>query len=99
MLQALFGDLDEGVKLAAQVKARKDILTTAGGDTAMQLAQLVALEYLVGVAMPARIKEVHISGFFLTEKCPLDSPVFGMSWFNSRVVMRMILTWVRLLSP
>ncbi len=60
MLQALFGELDEGVKLAAQVIAHKDILTTAGSDTAMQLAQLVALEYLLGVAMPARIKEVHI---------------------------------------
>ncbi|BDA48496.1 Eukaryotic translation initiation factor 5 [Coccomyxa sp. Obi] len=58
LYEALFGDLDEGVKLAAQVKARKDILTTAGGDTAMQLAQLVALEYLLGVATPARIKEV-----------------------------------------
>lgn len=66
-LQALFGNLDEGVKVAGQVKARKDILLAAGSDTAMQLAQLVALEYLLGTAIPARIKEVHFSTFLL---CP-----------------------------
>ncbi|KAK9917141.1 hypothetical protein WJX75_001258 [Coccomyxa subellipsoidea] len=58
LYEALFGDLDEGVKVAGQVKARKDILLAAGSDTAMQLAQLVALEYLLGTAIPARIKEV-----------------------------------------
>ncbi len=77
-LQALFGDLDEGVKLAAQVKARKDILTIAGSDTAMQLAQLVALEYLLGVAMSDRIKEVHISCLF-SDKC-LDTSVCNTRW-------------------
>ncbi|CAL8460896.1 g427 [Coccomyxa elongata] len=35
-------------------QARKDIMTTVGGDTIMQL---VDLEYLLGVPMPARIKE------------------------------------------
>jgi hypothetical protein len=65
--QALFGDLDEFVKLAAEVKAKKDILEAAGGDHAMQLAQLVALEHLIGVAVPFRTKEVSISSLFLRD--------------------------------
>lgn len=59
--QALFGDLDEGEKMAGHAKASKDILTAAGSDTAMQLAQLVALEYFLGVATPSRVKEVCLS--------------------------------------
>jgi len=40
------------------VKAKKDILEAAGGEPALQLAQLVALEFLLGVALPSRAKEV-----------------------------------------
>ena len=56
--QALFGAVDDDAKLAGAVKAAKPVLSAAGGEPALQLAQLVALEYLLGVAAPARAKEV-----------------------------------------
>ncbi len=57
-LQALFGAVDDDAKLAGAVRAAKPVLAAAGSEPALQLAQLVALEYLLGVAAPARAKEV-----------------------------------------
>lgn len=58
-MQALCGDLDASVKIASQVKAQQAILKAACGEPSLQLAQLVSLEYLLGVALPSRTKEVH----------------------------------------
>lgn len=58
--QALYGDLPEDTKIAAQVKSKKALLKLAGAEPALQLAQLVALEHLLGVTLPERTKEVCI---------------------------------------
>ena len=58
-VQALYGDLPEDTKIAAEVKSRKALLKLAGAEPALQLAQLVALEHLLGVTLPARTKEVR----------------------------------------
>ncbi len=67
--QALCGDLDASVKIATQVKAKKTILQAAGGEPSLQLAQLVALEYLLGVALPSRTKEVTVPADRLCFEC------------------------------
>ena len=59
MAQALYGDLPEDTKIAAQVKSKKALLKLAGAEPALQLAQLVALEHLLGVTLPERTKEVR----------------------------------------
>ena len=86
-MQALFGDLEEGVKVAGQVKARKDTLVAAGSETAMQLAQLVALEYLLGTTIPARIKEVRTITSHATLAClyvflevPVPEDLHPIAW-------------------
>ena len=56
--QALFGDLPEDTKISAEVKSQKALLKLAGSEPALQLAQLVALEHLLAVTLPARTKEV-----------------------------------------
>ena len=58
LAQALFGDLLEDTKLAAQAKAQGPLLKAAGSEPALQLAQLVALEHLLGVTLRERTKEV-----------------------------------------
>ena len=58
LAQALFGDLPEDAKLAAEAKAQRALLKAAGSEPALQLAQLVALEHLLGVTLRERTKEV-----------------------------------------
>ncbi len=60
--QALYGDLPDDTKIASEVKSQKALLKLAGTEPALQLAQLVALEHLLGVTLPERTKEVgHLS--------------------------------------
>jgi hypothetical protein len=67
-------------KLAGCVVAAKPVLVAAGGEPALQLAQLVALEWLLGVALPERTKEARAPsqlprGFFsLCTRCRAFSP-------------------------
>ena len=56
--QALYGDLPDDTKIASEVKSQKALLKLAGTEPALQLAQLVALEHLLGVTLPERTKEV-----------------------------------------
>ncbi len=56
--QALFGDADEGTKLADRAQAHKALLAALAADPASQMAQLLGLEFLLGEALPARVKEV-----------------------------------------
>jgi hypothetical protein len=58
LAQALFGDLLEDTKLAAEAKVQGPLLKAAGAEPALQLAQLVALEHLLGVTLQERTKEV-----------------------------------------
>ena len=51
--------MEDDAKLAGEVVAAKPVLVAAGGEPALQLAQLVALEWLLGVALPQRAKEVR----------------------------------------
>ena len=44
-----------------QVAKRKLILQAVGDDNTSQIAQLLALEYLVGVTAPDRLGEVGLS--------------------------------------
>lgn len=57
LLQALFAE-DKGTKLSAQISKRKLILKAVGDDPPTQMAQLLALEYLVGVTDPDRLNQV-----------------------------------------
>ena len=59
MVQALFGELPEDIKIAAELKGHVALLKLAGAEPALQLAQLVALERLLGVHLPERTKEVR----------------------------------------
>ena len=59
-LQALFAE-DEETRLGVQVAKRKLILQAVGDDNTSQIAQLLALEYLVGVTAPHRLGEVGLS--------------------------------------
>lgn len=56
--QALFGDADEGTKLADRAQAHKALLAALAADPASQMAQLLGLEFLLGETLPARVKEV-----------------------------------------
>ena len=56
-MQALFAD-DTDTKLSAQITKRKLILQAVGDDPPSQMAQLLALEYLVGVTDPDRLNQV-----------------------------------------
>ena len=58
-MQALFGELPEDIKIAAELKGHVALLKLAGAEPALQLAQLVALEHLLGVTLPERAKEVR----------------------------------------
>ena len=59
LAQALFGELPEDIKIAAELKGHVALLKLAGAEPALQLAQLVALEHLLGVTLPERTKEVR----------------------------------------
>ncbi len=56
-LQALFAEDTEN-KLSTQISKRKLILQAVGDDPPSQMAQLLALEYLVGVTDPGRLNQV-----------------------------------------
>lgn len=56
-LQALFAEDTEN-KLSTQISKRKLILQAVGDDPPSQMAQLLALEYLVGVTDPDRLNQV-----------------------------------------
>ena len=56
-LQALFAEDTEN-KLSIQISKRKLILQAVGDDPPSQMAQLLALEYLVGVTDPDRLTQV-----------------------------------------
>ena len=56
-MQALFAE-DKDTKLSAQISKRKLILKAVGDDPPTQMAQLLALEYLVGVTDPDRLTQV-----------------------------------------
>mmetsp|Transcript_1280 Transcript_1280/g.3851 ORF Transcript_1280/g.3851 Transcript_1280/m.3851 type:complete len:498 (+) Transcript_1280:417-1910(+) len=54
---ALFGNLGDH-KLGPAVEARAEVLSAeAGEDSSKQVAQLVALEYLIGCVLPGKIKQ------------------------------------------
>ena len=59
-LQALFAE-DTETRLSAQITKRKLILQAVGDDPPSQMAQLLALEYLVGVTDPDRLNQVGSS--------------------------------------
>lgn len=68
--QALFGDLPEDTRIAVEVKSQTALLKAAGAEPALQLAQLVALEHLLGVTLPERTKEVCSSAkYSITDRC------------------------------
>lgn len=74
-MQALFG-ADMDTKLAAQVKKHKTLLRLfGGGEAACQAAQLVALEYLVGITLPARQSEVGASLKALYDEDIIDEDI------------------------
>lgn len=56
--QALFLE-DKSSKLATQVKGRKAYLKAVAVDPASAMAELIALEYFVGVTASAKVKEVQ----------------------------------------
>lgn len=56
-VQALFAEDTEN-KLSVQISKRKLILQAVGDDPPSQMAQLLALEYLVGVTDPDRLNQV-----------------------------------------
>lgn len=60
LFEALFCDLPEGEKLATAVTAKAAFLEPWASDAAGQLAQLVALEHLLGVTLRARVKEAPL---------------------------------------
>jgi len=49
---------DTETKLSVQISKRKLILKAVGDDPPTQMAQLLALEYLVGVTDPDRLNQV-----------------------------------------
>lgn len=53
------------------MKSRKALLKLAGAEPALQLAQLVALEHLLGVTLPERTKEVRA----VAQACPRSEVV------------------------
>lgn len=57
LYEALFAE-DEETRLGVQVAKRKLILQAVGDDNTSQIAQLLALEYLVGVTAPHRLGEI-----------------------------------------
>ena len=57
-MQALFLE-DKSSKLATQVKSRKAYLKAVAVDPASAMAELIALEYFVGVTASAKVKEVQ----------------------------------------
>ena len=59
-VQALFGNLGSH-KLAPAMETRIDFLTAAAPDAPAQLAQLLALEWLLGVGMPEKLKEAPLA--------------------------------------
>uniref|UniRef100_A0A1D2A8X2 W2 domain-containing protein n=1 Tax=Auxenochlorella protothecoides TaxID=3075 RepID=A0A1D2A8X2_AUXPR len=60
LYQVLFGDVEAGAKLSAEVEGRKAYLAPFSKDAAGQLGQLVAVEKLVGVTLPARVREAPL---------------------------------------
>eukprot|EP00891_Asterochloris_glomerata_P005345 jgi/Astpho2/5345/Aster-05895 len=60
LYQALFAE-DEETRLGVQVAKRKLILQAVGDDNTSQIAQLLALEYLVGVTAPHRLGETILA--------------------------------------
>jgi translation initiation factor 5 len=53
----LFSTLDEETKLAAALKDAVPLLKATASDARGQLAQLLALEWLLAVGAPERVKE------------------------------------------
>ncbi|KAL0041960.1 hypothetical protein WJX79_010367 [Trebouxia sp. C0005] len=60
LYEALFAE-DKDTKLSAQISKRKLILKAVGDDPPTQMAQLLALEYLVGVTDPDRLNQVSLA--------------------------------------
>lgn len=60
LYEALFAE-DKDTKLSAQISKRKLILKAVGDDPPTQMAQLLALEYLVGVTDPDRLTQVALA--------------------------------------
>ncbi|KAK9832811.1 hypothetical protein WJX81_003597 [Elliptochloris bilobata] len=60
LYEALFGDVEEGAKLADRASAHAALLAALAPDPASQMAQLLGLEFLLGQALPARVKQVAL---------------------------------------
>ena len=87
MLQALFAE-DKDTKLSAQISKRKLILKAVGDDPPTQMAQLLALEYLVGVTDPERLNQV--SRLFWDFKPPFIIDLCLVAWVQ--VAYQMVCT-------
>ena len=60
LFTALFGDLSENERVAVALKEKKAFLLPHAGDPASQLAQLVAVESLLGVTLKGRAREAPL---------------------------------------
>lgn len=60
LYEALFGELVEGDRLSSAVSAKAKYLAPHAGDAAGQLAQLVAVEYMLGVGLEGRVREAPL---------------------------------------
>ena len=78
------------------MKSHKALLKLAGAEPALQLAQLVALEHLLGVTLPERTKEVCSHCRF---SCILALLCTGILGSTSPQVLSIILSGVTALQP
>ncbi|KAL3130990.1 hypothetical protein ABBQ38_000314 [Trebouxia sp. C0009 RCD-2024] len=80
LYEALFAEDTEN-KLSVQISKRKLILQAVGDDPPSQMAQLLALEYLVGVTDPDRLNQVSLALKALYDDEIVDEALI-IAWYN-----------------
>ncbi|KAK9821544.1 hypothetical protein WJX74_010008 [Apatococcus lobatus] len=80
LFEALFL-ADSTTKLATQAKSRKAYLKAVAVDPASAMAELIALEYFVGVTASARVKEVAGALQVLYDEDIVDEALI-LAWFE-----------------
>ena len=81
------GGADPGTRLDQMADRYKLILAACGQDSAWQAGQLIALERLCGVLLPARVREVALVMKVLYEYDIVDDAVFHQ-WDSSLELMK-----------
>eukprot|EP01024_Parvocaulis_polyphysoides_P021362 TRINITY_DN2010_c0_g1_i5.p2 TRINITY_DN2010_c0_g1~~TRINITY_DN2010_c0_g1_i5.p2 ORF type:complete len:479 (-),score=125.88 TRINITY_DN2010_c0_g1_i5:1863-3299(-) len=89
LYEAVFGDLPAG-QMATTIAQRVELFTLFGGDAKGQAAQMVALEYCVGVSHPDKKSEIPHVLKVMYEEDIVDEEVMKQWYDNPSIAQKLL---------